>query len=77
VTSVTPARSTVVSATHEPLCKLAFRCKLANIGLGDKMDHFISKTWPNRIRDFSEYSVMLSVLVVVVVSLLRILLNVG
>jgi hypothetical protein len=44
---------------------------------GDKMDHFISKTWPNRIRDFSEYSVMLSVLVVVVVTLLRMLLNVG
>ena len=47
------------------------------LGMGDKMDHFISKTWPNRIRHFSEYSVMLSVLVVVVVALLRMLLIVG
>jgi hypothetical protein len=45
--------------------------------MGDKLDHFISTTWPNRIRDFSEYSVMLSVLVVVVATLLRMLLNVG
>ena len=77
MTSVIPAQSTVVSATHEPLCELACRCKLDNVGMGDKMDQFISKTWPNRIRDFSEYSVMLSVLVVVVVTLLRMLLNVG
>ena len=77
MTSVIPHGVTGVSATHEPLCELACRCKLDNVGNGDKMDHFISKTWPNRIRDFSEYSVMLSVLVVVVVALLRMLLIVG
>ena len=78
MTSVTPARSTVVSATHEPLCELAFRCKLDNVGIGDKMDQFISKAWPNHtLHDIAERTVMLSVLVVVVVALLRMLLNVG
>jgi hypothetical protein len=74
MTSVTPARSTVVSATHEPLCELAFRCKLDNVGIGDKMDQFISKAWPNHtLHDIAERTVMLSVLVVVIVAVLRVL----
>ena len=78
MTPVTTARSTVVSATHEPLCKLARRCKLDNVGMGDKMDQFISRAWPNHtLHDIAERTVMLSVLVVVVVALLRMLLNVG
>jgi hypothetical protein len=69
-----PARSTVVSATHEPLCELAFRCKLDNVGMGDKMDHLISKAWPNHtLRDIAERMVILSVLLVVVVAVLRVL----
>ena len=78
VTPVTIARSTVVSTTHEPLCKLEFRCILDDVGMGNKMDQFISKAWPNHtLHDIAERTVMLSVLVVVVVALLRMLLNVG
>ncbi|HKN70747.1 MAG TPA: hypothetical protein VJX30_06955 [Terriglobales bacterium] len=78
MTSVIPAQSTVVSATHEPLCELEFRCTLDNVGMGDKVDQFISKAWPNHtLHDIAERTVMLSVLLVVVVTLLRMLLNVG
>jgi hypothetical protein len=69
-----PRTSTVVSATDEPLCELALRCKLANVGTGDKMDHLISKAWPdNKLHDIAECIVMLSVLLVVVVAVLRVL----
>jgi len=74
VTSVTPARSTVVSATRELLCELAFRCKLDKVGMGDKMDRFISKAWPsNTLHDIAERMVILSVTLVVVVVVLRVL----
>jgi hypothetical protein len=46
--------------------------KLASIEMGDKMNHFISKAWPNnKISYVAECTVMLSVLLVVVVTVLR------
>jgi hypothetical protein len=42
--------------------------------MGDKMDHLISKAWPNHtLRDIAERMVILSVLLVVVVAVLRVL----